>query len=69
MAKGLKTNGLEEVNRLARRVRRQYSLGRIERLDAQYLESRLAECYERIKVMPEQDEDEAAIEPELEGDL
>lgn len=56
MVKPLKSNGLQEVDGLRKRVRRQYSLDRIGRDDALYIEKRCDEIERRIIDMNEEDE-------------
>lgn len=65
MVRPLKVNGLSELHSLRRRVRRQFSLERISRTDAVYLEQRIDEMEIRIKEMNEEDE---AVE-DLGGEL
>lgn len=53
MVAPMKTNGLDDVNRLQARLRRLYGLGRIGQEDFTYLDQRLNEVEERIIQMRE----------------
>lgn len=57
MARSLKTLGIEELNKLRRRVSRQHSLGRIYASDRDYINSRLQEVEARIVLMHEEDDE------------
>lgn len=56
MAKTLKTNGVADLNAVIRRVRRQHSLLRIEKKDADSLIEELNAVISHILRMPERDE-------------
>lgn len=56
MARTLKTKGLEELDALRRRARRQQGLGRIGSKDAEYIVTRLNEVEARIISMTEENE-------------
>jgi hypothetical protein len=56
MMRPLKEAGIKEVEALRRRVRRQYSLGRIYLADMEFLDIRLNEIETRIVTMRETDE-------------
>lgn len=56
MAKSLKTLGLEEAQALQSRVRRQFALSRISRVDYDFLETQLSKFVTRVKEMEEKDD-------------
>ena len=56
MARTLKTKGLEELQALRTRARRQQGLGRIGAADAEFIVSRLNEVEARIVSMREKNE-------------
>lgn len=62
MAEPLKTRGLEELQSLLQRTRRQLALKRIYQSDAAYIEERLQEVEARIISMPEKDKTGEEVE-------
>lgn len=62
MARSLKTNGLQELTALERRVNRQYSLGRITKADQDNLLIKIGEIRNAIIRMSEKDEDGKEVE-------
>lgn len=56
MARSLKVRGMEELDSMRRRVRRQHALGRISRPDADWLVRRINQIESRIVSMRETNE-------------
>ena len=62
MARSLKTLGIQESNALRQRVRRQHGLGRIRKIDADFLVDLLDKFEARVVSMQEGDDDETRRE-------
>lgn len=58
----LKTRGLQDIAALTRRVRRQRAMSRIDRIDCEYLETRLREMEARIISMKEHDKNQEEVD-------